>query len=97
MLTPLPKNASRDERAPQRRNQVHVLHEPERCQITGVPTSSWCALQAKGSAPRPFPLKARSMGWSFNELIEWVEVHKDWRANWQTIGEAAARVVSKLK
>jgi predicted DNA-binding transcriptional regulator AlpA len=75
-----------------------AVREPERLEITGVPTSTWYELQAEGRAPKPFPIGNRIVGWSFNELSEWVEVQKAKRAStWQTLGEAAARVVKKVK
>jgi len=85
-------------RDPMSANQPdRIVREPERRQITGIPTSSWYALQAKGWAPRPFPLTARSVGWSLNELTEWIEARKAKRADtWQALGGAAACVVRKL-
>jgi predicted DNA-binding transcriptional regulator AlpA len=75
-----------------------AVREPEREQITGVPTSSWYALQARGLVPKPFSLTgSRAVGWSFNELADWVEARKATRADtWQSLGNAAARVVEKL-
>jgi len=51
-----------------------VAREPQRRAITGVSTSSWYELQAKGLAPRPIRLGGpRSVGWLVSELEEWVE------------------------
>ena len=76
-----------------------VVREAERRQITGTPTSSWYDLQNAGLAPKPFSLTgSRSVGWSFNELTDWVEARKASRGdNWQSLGDAAARVVEKLR
>jgi prophage regulatory protein len=75
-----------------------IVREPERRQITGVPTSTWYELQKKGLAPKPFPLTARSVGWSFNELTDWVEACKATRADtWQPLGDAAAQVIKKIE
>jgi prophage regulatory protein len=73
-----------------------VVREPERREITGVPTSTWYELQAEGRAPKPFKIGNRIVGWSFNQLTEWVEKAKRGEA-WQSLGEAAARVVKKIK
>jgi predicted DNA-binding transcriptional regulator AlpA len=74
------------------------VREPERRQITGVPTSTWYELQKGGLAPKPFPLTARSVGWSFKELAAWVEARKVKRADdWQQLGDAAARVVTRSR
>jgi predicted DNA-binding transcriptional regulator AlpA len=82
-------NANRPDRA---------VREPERRQITGLPPSSWYPLQDAGLAPEPFPLTVRTVAWSFNELTDWVEAQKAKRAaNWQQLGDAAQRVVNKLK
>jgi predicted DNA-binding transcriptional regulator AlpA len=76
-----------------------AVREPEREQITGVPTSSCYDLQGKGLAPKPFSLTgSRSVGWSFNELTDWIEARKASRADtWQSLGNAAARVTKKIE
>jgi prophage regulatory protein len=53
-----------------------VVREPERQAITGIPTSTWYALQDQGLAPRPVPLGPRSRGWLVSELEEWIERRK---------------------
>jgi prophage regulatory protein len=53
-----------------------AVREPERAKLTGLPTSTWYELQAAGLAPRPFPLSAKTVAWSFNELTEWIEARK---------------------
>jgi predicted DNA-binding transcriptional regulator AlpA len=80
-----------------------AVREPERKKITGRPTSSWYQLQDAGLAPRPFPLGGRTVGWSFNELTEWVEAQKAKRDvaardddSWQQLGDVAARVTQKV-
>jgi predicted DNA-binding transcriptional regulator AlpA len=53
-----------------------AVREPERREITGVPTSTWYELQDEERAPRPFPIGNRIVAWSFNELTSWVEAQK---------------------
>jgi predicted DNA-binding transcriptional regulator AlpA len=53
-----------------------AIREPERLAITGVPTSTWYELQDAGLAPKPFPIGNRIVGWSRNELIQWIEAQK---------------------
>jgi predicted DNA-binding transcriptional regulator AlpA len=76
-----------------------VVREAERRQITGIPTSSWYDLQNAGLAPKPFSLTgSRSVGWSFNELTDFVEARKATRADkWQSLGHAAARTIKKIE
>ena len=50
-----------------------ISRETERRIITGVPTSSWYALQEKGLAPKPVRLGPRSVGWPRQELFAWCE------------------------
>jgi len=71
-----------------------ICREAERHAITGVPTSSWYALQAKGLAPKPVRLGPRSVGWLRASLLSWVEArgHED---AWQQLGHAAQRVIEK--
>jgi predicted DNA-binding transcriptional regulator AlpA len=74
------------------------VREPERKLITGEPTSSWYEKMADGLAPRPYPLGARAVAWSFNELTDWVEAQKAKRADtWQTLGRAATQVIKKIE
>jgi predicted DNA-binding transcriptional regulator AlpA len=73
-----------------------AVREPERREITGVPTSTWYELQDEGRAPKPFPIGNRIVGWSRNELIQWIEAQKAKRGEtWHPLGEAAARVIEK--
>ena len=53
-----------------------IAREPQRCELTGVPTSTWYELQAKGLAPKPLPLGPRSRGWLIEELLAWVEARR---------------------
>jgi prophage regulatory protein len=53
-----------------------VAREPQRYELTGVPTSTWYELQAKGLAPKPLPLGPRSRGWLIEELLAWVEARR---------------------
>jgi prophage regulatory protein len=50
-----------------------IAREAQRYELTGVPTSTWYDLQAKGLAPKPLPLGQRSRGWLISELEEWIE------------------------
>jgi predicted DNA-binding transcriptional regulator AlpA len=85
----LPEKSSRPDRA---------VREPERLRITGVPNSTWYPLQHAGLAPKPFPISAHTVAWSFNELTEWVEAQKAKRGEtWQSLGDAAAKVIDKAK
>jgi predicted DNA-binding transcriptional regulator AlpA len=85
----LPEKSSPPDRA---------VREPERLRITGVPTSTWYPLQRAGLAPKPFPVSAHTVAWSFNELVGWVEAQKAKRIDtWQPLGDAAAKVIDKVK
>jgi prophage regulatory protein len=50
-----------------------IAREPQRYELTGVPTSTWYDLQNAGLAPKPIHLGPRSVGWLISELDEWVE------------------------
>ena len=69
-----------------------IAREPERRAITGVPTSSWYALQDQGLAPRPVPLGPRSVGWFRRELLDFCEqqrAKRDAGDPWQKLGDVA--------
>jgi predicted DNA-binding transcriptional regulator AlpA len=75
-----------------------AVREPERARITGVPTSTWYDLQKRGLAPKPFAISAHCVAWSFNQLTEWWEACKAERdARWQLLGDAASKVIDKVK
>jgi prophage regulatory protein len=75
-----------------------VVRERERRQITGLSTSSWYALQARGLAPRPIELSQKSRGWRLSELLAWIEARAVQRdESWQSLGDAAARVAGRVK
>ena len=45
-----------------------LVREPERKQITGVPTSTWYDLIEQGLAPRPVKLSRHAVAWPHTEL-----------------------------
>jgi predicted DNA-binding transcriptional regulator AlpA len=49
-----------------------IAREPQRYQLTGVPTSTWYDLQNAGLAPKPIHIGPRSRGWLIEELEAWV-------------------------
>ena len=67
-----------------------IAREALRRELTGVPTSTWYELQAKGLAPKPIRLGGpRSVGWLVSELEEWQRqriAERDAGDNWQTLG-----------
>jgi prophage regulatory protein len=74
-----------------------ICREAERRSITGVPTSSWYAMQDKGLAPRPVRLGPRSVGWLRASLIQWVEarIAESGEDSWQRLGAVAQRIIDK--
>jgi prophage regulatory protein len=75
-----------------------VAREALRHELTGVPTSTWYDLQAKGLAPKPIRLGPRSRGWLISELEDWVQQRAAARGDpWQSLGDAARRVVDRAK
>ncbi|WP_150766968.1 helix-turn-helix transcriptional regulator [Pseudomonas fluorescens] len=46
---------------------------PEVIQVTGYKRSSIYQLMQKGKFPKPRPLGARAVGWSSEEVQEWVD------------------------
>ena len=53
-----------------------IVREAERRVITGVPTSGWYVMQAKGTAPKPVRLGPRSVGWLLSELEGWITAQR---------------------
>ena len=53
-----------------------IVREAERKAITGVPTSGWYVMQAKGTAPKPVRLGPRSVGWLLSELQGWIAAQR---------------------
>ena len=64
---------------------------------TGLSTSTIYAMMARGEFPRQVYLSKGAVGW----VDQQIDAHNEARigardANWQTLGDAAARVVGKL-
>jgi len=76
-----------------------IAREAQRRAITGVSTSSWYDLQARGLAPKPIRLGGpSSVGWLISELEDWLEQRRAERDDkWRSVGDAAAKIVSKLE
>jgi predicted DNA-binding transcriptional regulator AlpA len=76
-----------------------ICREAERRAITGVPTSSWYALQGKGLAPKPVRLGPRSVGWDRRSLFHWVEqrLAAGRQETWHQVGDVAADVVENVR
>jgi predicted DNA-binding transcriptional regulator AlpA len=74
-----------------------ICRETERRIITGVPRSSWYALQEKGLAPKPVRLGPRSVGWARAALLSWVEarIADVGEGAWQPLGAVAQRIIDK--
>jgi prophage regulatory protein len=67
---------------------------------TGQATSTIYAAMASGNFPRPVSLSERSVGWLESEVDDWVRSRiaaRDAGDPWQSLGDAAARVVAKAK
>jgi prophage regulatory protein len=73
--------------------QERFVREPERAQITGIPTSSWYTMQQQGLAPRPYHIGPRTVAWRLSELNDWIKRQTAAASVWQKLGEAAAQVV----
>jgi predicted DNA-binding transcriptional regulator AlpA len=74
-----------------------ICRETERRAITGIPTSTWYALQEKGLAPKPVRLGPRSVGWPRACLLSWCEarIAESGEDAWQPLGPVAQRVIDK--
>jgi predicted DNA-binding transcriptional regulator AlpA len=74
-----------------------ICREAERRVITGVPTSTWYALQEKSLAPKPVRLGPRSVGWPRARLLEWAEarIAESGEDAWQQLGHVAQRIIDK--
>lgn len=51
---------------------MRFLRERDRRLTTGVPRSTWYALMAQGSAPKPVKLGPRSVAWIEEEVLTWM-------------------------
>jgi prophage regulatory protein len=79
-ISPVGNSVSADlnqhsKRAPARQHD-RIVREAERRVITGVPTSGWYAMQAKGTAPKPVRLGPRAVGWLLSELQGWIAAQR---------------------
>src|SRR5262249_31329740 len=72
-----------------------IVRKAERRHLTGLPQSSWDALEHAGQAPKRFRLTLGTVAWSYNALLEWIECRKAGR-EWRSVGDAAKQVVEQL-
>jgi prophage regulatory protein len=75
---------------------LRILRRPEVEARTGYPTSTLYTKIAAGEFPRPIKLSARAVGWD-ERLVE-EHIRKVLEGdNWQSLGNAAQRVVEKAR
>src|SRR5512132_4344799 len=75
---------------------LRILRRPEVEARTGYPTSTLYTKIQAGEFPRPIKLSARAVGWD-ERLVE-EHIRKVLEGDgWQSLGDAAARVVEKLR
>jgi prophage regulatory protein len=66
---------------------------------TGLSTSAIYEAVAASRFPRQLKISTKSVGWLASEIDAWIEdrrVERDGE-NWQTLGDAAKRVIEKLE
>ena len=68
-----------------------IVRKAERRHLTGLPQSSWDALEHAGQAPKRFKLTVGTVAWSHNAIQEWIECRKA-GGEWRPIGDAARQV-----
>ena len=73
-----------------------IVRKAERRHLTGLPQSSWDALEHAGQAPKRFKLTMGTVAWSYNALLEWIDCRKAGR-EWRSVGDAAKQVIQKLE
>ena len=73
-----------------------IVRKAERRHLTGLPQSSWDALEHAGQAPKRFKLTMGTVAWSYNALLDWIECRKAGR-EWRSVGDAAKQVIQKLE
>jgi prophage regulatory protein len=81
---------------PNAERPLRILRRPEVEARTGYPTSTLYTKIQAGEFPRPIKLSARAVGWD-ERLVE-EHIRKVLEGDsWQTLGDAAARVVEKSR
>jgi len=73
-----------------------IVRKAERRHLTGLPQSSWDALEHAGQAPKRLKLTMGTVAWSYNALLDWIECRKAGR-EWRSVGDAAKQVIQKLE
>jgi prophage regulatory protein len=74
-----------------------ILRRPAVTRKTGLASSSLYAAIARGDFPKPIKLGERSVGWLSREVDAWIEARAARRDAWQPLGDAAARVIDKVR
>jgi len=79
---------------------LSVLRLPAVRAKTQLPTSTIYAMMAAGKFPKPIALSAKTRGWIESEVDDFLQARmaeRDAGINWQSFGDAAARVVEKVR
>jgi len=79
---------------------LSVLRLPAVRAKTQLPTSTIYAMMAAGRFPKPIALSANTRGWIEVEVEAFLQARiqeRDAGDTWQSVGDAAARVVEKAK
>jgi prophage regulatory protein len=82
--------------SPDTKRPLRILRRPEVCARTGYPVSTLYTLMAAGKFPRPIKLSARAVGWDERKVDDHIREVLEGNG-WQTLGNAAARVVKKVR
>ncbi len=77
---------------------IKILRLPQVRERTGLSTSTIYSMMAKGLFPKQVPLGVHSVGWVDEEIDNFNAACVTKRdANWQSLGDAAARVVKRSR
>jgi prophage regulatory protein len=81
------------------KSPLRILRLREVRERTGQPTSVIYDQMSREEFPRPVPIGPRSVGWVEHEVEAWIKGRIAARdaGPWQSLGDAAARVVAKAK
>jgi predicted DNA-binding transcriptional regulator AlpA len=77
--------------------KLKVVKDPQMPDLLGVSDRTWERMKERGDHPPKIQISERRIGYRVGDIGEWLDAKRRVAGNWQSLGDAAARVVDGTK